>query len=193
MTLAASRRTSGFGAGGWCSGVGRPMAPMSSCVVMTNESTPRSVPSTTSRGRRNGARAGAGPVARAGSDAARRASPAGWATSAATSRRGRAGHAARCDRAPRPAQLLLEPELLATIEPDLHLVTLLVELNQSAARRNPRHRPRRGQQRARRARAQAGDRTRTAVDGALARADRTRRPRPGDIDWLRTVHANLRH
>src|SRR4029079_13902036 len=37
------------------------------------------------------------------------------------------------------------------------------------------------------------DRTRTAVDGALARANRTRRPRHGDIDWLRTVHANLKH
>ena len=37
------------------------------------------------------------------------------------------------------------------------------------------------------------DRTRQAVDGALARANRTRRPRPGDIDWLHTVHANLRH
>ena len=37
------------------------------------------------------------------------------------------------------------------------------------------------------------DRTRAAVHGALARANRSRRPRPGDIDWLRTVHANLRH
>jgi Mg-chelatase subunit ChlD len=37
------------------------------------------------------------------------------------------------------------------------------------------------------------DRTRSAVHGALARANRSRRPRPGDIDWLRTVHANLRH
>ena len=37
------------------------------------------------------------------------------------------------------------------------------------------------------------DRTRQAVDGALARANRSRRPRPGDIDWPHTVHANLRH
>jgi hypothetical protein len=90
-------------------------------------------------------------------------------------------------------QLLLEPELLATIEPDLHLVTLLVELNHLL--------PDETRATARVVVAnvladlerQLSDRTRAAVDGALARANRTRRPRPGDIDWLRTVHANLRH
>ena len=35
--------------------------------------------------------------------------------------------------------------------------------------------------------------TRQAVTGALHRAARTRRPRAGDIDWGRTVAANLRH
>ena len=37
------------------------------------------------------------------------------------------------------------------------------------------------------------DHTRAAVRGALARAQRARRPRPGDVDWMRTVHVNLRH
>jgi Mg-chelatase subunit ChlD len=32
-----------------------------------------------------------------------------------------------------------------------------------------------------------------AVTGALNRAARTRRPRPGDIDWNRTIAANLKH
>jgi hypothetical protein len=31
------------------------------------------------------------------------------------------------------------------------------------------------------------------VHGALARAQRSRRPRPADIDWGRTIGANLRH
>jgi len=90
-------------------------------------------------------------------------------------------------------QLLLEPELLATIEPDLHLVTLLVELNHLLPDET------RATARAVVANVLAdlerklSDRTRTAVDGALARANRTRRPRQGDIDWMRTVHANLRH
>jgi hypothetical protein len=90
-------------------------------------------------------------------------------------------------------QLLLEPELLATIEPDLHLVTLLVELNHLLPDET------RATARAVVANVLAElerkltDRTRTAVDGALARANRTRRPRHGDIDWLRTVHVNLKH
>ena len=90
-------------------------------------------------------------------------------------------------------QLLLEPELLETIEPDIHLVTLLVELNQLL--------PDETRATARKVVASVladlerrlTDRTRAAVHGALARANRSRRPRPGDIDWLRTVHANLQH
>ena len=90
-------------------------------------------------------------------------------------------------------QLLLEPELLESIEPDIHLVTLLVELNHLL--------PDETRATARQVIAQVlaeleerlTDRTRSAVHGALARANRSRRPRPGDIDWLRTVHANLKH
>lgn len=90
-------------------------------------------------------------------------------------------------------QLLLEPELLDSIEPDIHLVTLLVELNHLL--------PDETRATARQVIAQVlaeleqrlTDRTRAAVHGALARANRARRPRPGDIDWMRTVHANLRH
>ena len=37
------------------------------------------------------------------------------------------------------------------------------------------------------------DRTRSAVTGALNRAARTRRPQLRDIDWNRTIAANLRH
>jgi len=90
-------------------------------------------------------------------------------------------------------RLLLEPELLETVEPDVHLVTLLVELNRLL--------PDETRATARQVVAtvladlerELSDRTRSAVDGALARAHRARRPRPGDIDWLRTVHANLQH
>ena len=90
-------------------------------------------------------------------------------------------------------QILLEPELLDSIEPDLHLVTTLVELNHLL--------PDETRATARQVIANVladlerrlTDRTRAAVHGALARANRTRRPRPGDVDWARTVHANLRH
>jgi Mg-chelatase subunit ChlD len=90
-------------------------------------------------------------------------------------------------------RLLLEPELLAELEPDFHLVTLLVELNRAL--------PDETRATARevvaavlsRLEAQLADRTRQAVHGALARQARTRRPRPADVDWMRTIRANLRH
>jgi Mg-chelatase subunit ChlD len=90
-------------------------------------------------------------------------------------------------------QLLLEPELLQSVEPDIHLVTLLVELN--------RHLPDETRATARQVIAKVladlerrlSDHTRQAVRGALSRSARTRRPRPGDIDWPTTITANLRH
>lgn len=90
-------------------------------------------------------------------------------------------------------QLLLEPEMLQSVEPDLHLVTLLVELNRllpdvtrATARRVVAQVVEQVEQR-------LSARTKQAVHGALARSQRTRRPRPGDIDWGRTIQANLRH
>jgi len=90
-------------------------------------------------------------------------------------------------------QLLLEPELLQSVEPDIHLVTLLVELNRQL--------PDETRATARQVIAQVladlerrlSDHTRQAVRGALSRSARTRRPRPGDIDWPTTIAANLRH
>jgi hypothetical protein len=90
-------------------------------------------------------------------------------------------------------QILLEPELLDSIEPDIGLVTMLVELNRVL--------PDETRATARKVIARVladierrlTDQTRQAVRGALARATRTRRPRPGDIDWPHTIHANLRH
>jgi len=90
-------------------------------------------------------------------------------------------------------QMLLEPELLSAVEPDIGLVTMLVELNKVL--------PDETRSTARQVIAQVldeierrlTDQTRQAVRGALARASRTRRPRPGDIDWPHTIEANLRH
>ncbi len=90
-------------------------------------------------------------------------------------------------------QMLLEPELLDALEPDIGLVTMLVELNRVL--------PDETRATARQVIARVlaeieqrlTDQTRQAVRGALARATRTRRPRPGDIDWPHTIEANLRH
>lgn len=88
-------------------------------------------------------------------------------------------------------QLLLEPELLSEIEPDVSLVADLLSLRSAL--------PESSKGLARQVvRAVVDDliqrlaaTTRDAVRGALRRSHRTRRPRPADIDWHRTIRANL--
>jgi len=90
-------------------------------------------------------------------------------------------------------QLLLEPEMLQAVEADLHLVTLLVELNKllpDATRASARVVVASVVEELER---RLSARTQQAVHGALARSQRTRRPRHTDIDWGRTIHANLQH
>jgi Mg-chelatase subunit ChlD len=90
-------------------------------------------------------------------------------------------------------QLLLEPEMLAAVEPDVHLVGTLLSLN----RVMPDHTKEAARQVVRRVVDQLESRitqkTRAAVTGALNRATRINRPRHSDIDWDRTIRANLKH
>jgi Mg-chelatase subunit ChlD len=89
--------------------------------------------------------------------------------------------------------LLLEPELLESLEPDVHLVGTLLSLNRVM--------PETTKATARQVvsavvtqiEARIAQATRSAVTGALDRSVRTRRPRPRDIDWNRTIAANLAH
>ena len=91
-------------------------------------------------------------------------------------------------------QLLLEPETMEAVQPDIGLVTTLLSLGQvipeqsrEAARAVVRAVTDQLEERLR-------SRVVQAVTGALQRSARTRRPRrPGDIDWGRTVAANLQH
>jgi len=91
-------------------------------------------------------------------------------------------------------RLLLEPEMLDAVEPDVHLVGTLLSLNRvmpEQARESARAVVRKVTGDLERRLAQ---RTRAAVSGALNRASRTSRPRrPSDVDWNRTIRANLRH
>jgi VWA domain containing CoxE-like protein len=90
-------------------------------------------------------------------------------------------------------RMLLEPELLAAVEPDVHLVGTLLSLKGVL--------PERTKETAREVvrtvvaelQRRLADRTRAAVTGALDRSARTRRPRPADIDLARTIRANLQH
>jgi Mg-chelatase subunit ChlD len=91
------------------------------------------------------------------------------------------------------ASLLLEPELLDSVQPDVHLAATLVGLNRvmpETTRRTARLVVAKVVAEIERRIAQP---TRSAVNGAVNRAARTARPRPRDIDWNATIAANLRH
>jgi Mg-chelatase subunit ChlD len=90
-------------------------------------------------------------------------------------------------------RLLLEPEMLAAVEPDIHLVGTLLSLNRvmpAATKHAARAVVRKVVEELERRVAQ---KTKAAVTGALNRAARVNRPRHRDIDWNRTIRANLQH
>lgn len=90
-------------------------------------------------------------------------------------------------------RLLLEPEMLDAIEPDIGLVTTLMSLSgvipqkAKATARQIVQRVVKDLQR------RLDAPLRQALIGALKRSTRTRRPRHNEIDWNRTIRANLKH
>jgi Mg-chelatase subunit ChlD len=90
-------------------------------------------------------------------------------------------------------RLLLEPEVLENVTPDVHLAATLMSLRDAlpeASRQVARNIVR---EVVRDIERRLADRTRAAARGALDRSSRTTRPRHGEIDWDRTIRANLRH
>ncbi|KAI9135000.1 VWA domain-containing protein [Acaryochloris sp. CCMEE 5410] len=90
-------------------------------------------------------------------------------------------------------QMLLEPEMLAAVEPDVHLVANLLSLNQvmpSKTKETARLVVQRVVEDLLR---QLANPMQQAVQGSLNRSIRNRRPRHHEIDWHRTIRANLRH
>ena len=90
-------------------------------------------------------------------------------------------------------RMLVEPELLAAIEPDIHLVGALLSLRGAL--------PEKTRQTARivvrdvveEIERRLAAELHRAVLGALDRAARNRRPRLADVDWPATIRANLKH
>ena len=89
--------------------------------------------------------------------------------------------------------MMLEPEFLATLEADVHLIADLISLRSAM--------PEKTKDTARLVVKKVVDElmkrlahaTAEAVRGAVIRGKRTFRPRFADIDWPRTISANLRH
>jgi Mg-chelatase subunit ChlD/uncharacterized protein YidB (DUF937 family) len=90
-------------------------------------------------------------------------------------------------------RLLMEPEILESLQPDVHLVADLIAMSGVI--------PAKTRETARAVVRKVVDElmkklsepTRAAVAGALNRSARNRRPRHNDIDWRRTIQANLKH
>ncbi len=90
-------------------------------------------------------------------------------------------------------QMLKQPELLRAVQPDVHLVANLLSLRSvlpSEARETARQVVRTVVEQLERRLAEP---TRQAVTGSLDRATRNRRPKHNEIDWNRTIRANLKH
>ncbi len=90
-------------------------------------------------------------------------------------------------------QMLLEPELLEAVEPDIHLVASLLALKgviPEKTKETARLVVRRVVEELER---KLANPLRQAITGSLNRAARNRRPRYNEIDWQRTIRANLRH
>ncbi|MFD4835759.1 VWA domain-containing protein [Streptomyces uncialis] len=88
--------------------------------------------------------------------------------------------------------LLLEPEMLQAVEADIHLVGTLLSLNEAmpeATRETARAVVRKVVDDLER---RLASRTRAVIGGALDRSARVR-PRHQDIDWNRTIAANLKN
>jgi Mg-chelatase subunit ChlD len=90
-------------------------------------------------------------------------------------------------------RMLLEPEMLQAVQPDVHLVGTLLSLGRvmpARVKETARLVVRRVVEDLER---RLANPLRQAVAGALNRAVRNRRPRHHEIDWNRTIRANLKH
>ena len=89
--------------------------------------------------------------------------------------------------------MLLQPEMLESVQPDVHLVANLMALSHvipAGTKDTARMVVRRVVDDLMK---RLEDPMRSAVSGALDRSQRNRHPRHAEIDWNRTIRANLRH
>jgi len=90
-------------------------------------------------------------------------------------------------------RLLLEPEVLDNVTPDVNLAATLMSLKDALPESSRTVARRIVKQVVDDIERRLADRTRSAARGALDRSSRTSRPRPAEIDWDRTIKANLKH
>ncbi len=90
-------------------------------------------------------------------------------------------------------QMLLQPEFLAALEADVHLVADLIALRAVMSEKTKDTAREVVAKVVRELMQKLETRTTETIRGAVDRRRRTRRPRHSDIDWPRTIAKNLRH
>jgi Mg-chelatase subunit ChlD len=90
-------------------------------------------------------------------------------------------------------EMLLQPEMLETVEADVHLVATLLSLNQVLPAKTKDTARKVVRKVVEELEKKLASPLRQAVMGSLQRSVRNRRPRHNEIDWNRTIRANLRH
>ncbi|MCW5823072.1 MAG: VWA domain-containing protein [Cyanobacteria bacterium TGS_CYA1] len=90
-------------------------------------------------------------------------------------------------------KMLLEPELLASVEADVHLVSTLISLGRAMPNKTKDTARQVVRKVVNELMRKLASPTKQAVMGALNKAQRNFRPRHNEIDWHRTIRANLKH
>jgi hypothetical protein len=90
-------------------------------------------------------------------------------------------------------RMLLEPEMLEQVDPDIHLITTLLSLSKVIPEKTKDTARRVVRQVVEELERKLAYQTVQAIRGSLNRAVRNYRPRPNEIDWDRTIRANLKN
>ena len=90
-------------------------------------------------------------------------------------------------------QMLLEPEMLQAVTPDVHLVATLISLKNVIPAKTKETARQVVRQVVRDLERKLANPLRAAIAGSLNRSIRNSRPRHNEIDWHKTIKANLKH
>lgn len=90
-------------------------------------------------------------------------------------------------------QMLLEPELLSSVEPDIHMVGTLLNLNKVMPDKTRETAKEVVRKVVKDLEKRLKNPLREAVEGSLNRAVKNRRPKLNEINWHKTIQINLKH
>lgn len=90
-------------------------------------------------------------------------------------------------------RMLMEPELLDAVEPDVHLVSTLLSLNKVIPSKTRESARAVVQKVVEELEKRLKNPLQEAIKGAISRSVRNRRPKPNEIDWNKTIQKNLKH